>query len=182
MEFESSNQWNLNPPIEDQFYYRINLKTKPITHMGIHMIAETSSSRSHKEEISISVQREILIMTEAISPQTTSSYVEPKMENLDEVQTDPEFPDRVTFIRVHLTSPLCEEIISVLTEHRDCFTWSYGGMTGIDPSIIIHKLQVNPEFSPIKQKRQRFPLSSTKRYRSYLESVQSDKFTTLTGS
>lgn len=55
------------------------------------MIAEASSSQSHEEEIPISEQREVIVTTEVTPPQTASSYVEPKMENLDEVQIDPEF-------------------------------------------------------------------------------------------
>lgn len=66
------------------------------------------------------------------------------MENSDEVQIDPKFPNKVTFIGVHLASSLREEIIAVLTERRDCFVWSNADMMGIDLSIITHQLQVDP--------------------------------------
>ncbi|KAJ9542422.1 hypothetical protein OSB04_028928 [Centaurea solstitialis] len=41
-------------------------------------------------------------------------------------------------------------------EHSDCFAWSHEDMVGIDPSIISHKLNVDPTFKPIKQKRRKF--------------------------
>lgn len=47
------------------------------------------------------------------------------MENMDEVQINLEFPDKVTFIGAHLVSPLREELIANLREHRDCFAGSY---------------------------------------------------------
>lgn len=88
-------------------------------------------------------------MTEAIPLQATSSYVKPKTENLHNVRIDPEFPDWITFIEAHQTSPLRKEIISALMENRNCFAWSYVDVTGIDPSIITHQLQVDPNFTPI---------------------------------
>lgn len=80
------------------------------------------------------------------------------MKNLDEVQIDPDFPDRVMFIGAHSPSPLWEEIIAILTKHRDCFARSYANMTGIDPSIITHQRQVDLNVTRIKQKRIRFTL------------------------
>ncbi|KAJ9552165.1 hypothetical protein OSB04_016210 [Centaurea solstitialis] len=41
-------------------------------------------------------------------------------------------------------------------EHSDCFAWSHEDMVGIDPDIISHKLNVDPSFKPIKQKRRKF--------------------------
>ncbi|KAJ9565054.1 hypothetical protein OSB04_001020 [Centaurea solstitialis] len=41
-------------------------------------------------------------------------------------------------------------------EHSDCFAWSHEDMVGIDPDIISHKLNVDPSFKPVKQKRRKF--------------------------
>ncbi|KAJ9537370.1 hypothetical protein OSB04_030103 [Centaurea solstitialis] len=49
-----------------------------------------------------------------------------------------------------------QEIASENKEHSDCFAWSHEDMVGIDPSIISHKLNVDPTFKPIKQKRRKF--------------------------
>ncbi|XP_074301041.1 uncharacterized protein LOC141632388 [Silene latifolia] len=37
----------------------------------------------------------------------------------------------------------------------DCFAWSHNDMVGIDPSIITHKLSVDPSYKPIQQKRRK---------------------------
>ncbi|KAJ9557127.1 hypothetical protein OSB04_011741 [Centaurea solstitialis] len=49
-----------------------------------------------------------------------------------------------------------QEIASENKEHSDCFAWSQEDMVGIDPNIISHKLNVDPTFKPIKQKRRKF--------------------------
>ncbi|KAJ9544850.1 hypothetical protein OSB04_024557 [Centaurea solstitialis] len=41
-------------------------------------------------------------------------------------------------------------------EHSDCFAWSHEDMVGINPDIISHKLNVDPSFKPVKQKRRKF--------------------------
>lgn len=84
------------------------------------------------------------------------SYEEPQTENLDEVQLDLEFYDRIVLIGAHLDSTIREEMIALLREYQDCFAWSHADMTEIDPTIITHQLQVDPNFTPVKLKRLRF--------------------------
>ncbi|XP_074315578.1 uncharacterized protein LOC141651780 [Silene latifolia] len=38
----------------------------------------------------------------------------------------------------------------------DCFALSHNDMVGIDPSVISHKLSVNPSCTPVQQKRRKF--------------------------
>ncbi|KAJ9561498.1 hypothetical protein OSB04_006658 [Centaurea solstitialis] len=40
--------------------------------------------------------------------------------------------------------------------NSDCFAWSHEDMVEIDPNIISHKLNVDPSFKPVKQKRRKF--------------------------
>ncbi|KAL5538665.1 hypothetical protein UlMin_044967 [Ulmus minor] len=49
-----------------------------------------------------------------------------------------------------------EDLIIFLREHRDVFAWSHEDMPGIDPNIIVHRLNIDPNFKPIKQKRRTF--------------------------
>ncbi|KAL5562596.1 hypothetical protein UlMin_032343 [Ulmus minor] len=43
-----------------------------------------------------------------------------------------------------------------ILEHRDVFAWSHEDMPGIDPNVIVHRLNIDPNFKPIKQKRRNF--------------------------
>jgi hypothetical protein len=49
-----------------------------------------------------------------------------------------------------------EEIVSFLKSNSDVFTWNHEDMPRIDPSIIVHKLNADPGFRPIRQKRRTF--------------------------
>ncbi|KAJ9544839.1 hypothetical protein OSB04_024546 [Centaurea solstitialis] len=75
---------------------------------------------------------------------------------LEEVVLDPEHPDQKVFIGASLPLDIKNTIISFLQEHSDCFAWSHEDMVGIDPNVISHKLNVDPTFKPIKQKRRKF--------------------------
>ena len=44
-----------------------------------------------------------------------------------------------------LTNGLRRTLIAFLRSYSDCFLWSHADMPGIDPEIIMHKLQVDPE-------------------------------------
>ena len=46
--------------------------------------------------------------------------------------------------------------MSFLRDNQDVFAWSHEDMLGIDPSIIVHKLNVSPLFPPIRQKKRVF--------------------------
>ena len=41
-------------------------------------------------------------------------------------------------------------------QHHDCFAWSHKDMTRIDPEVVVHRLQVDPDHPPVKQKRRKF--------------------------
>ena len=45
---------------------------------------------------------------------------------------------------------------SDLRRNQDIFTWSHEDMPGIDPSVIVHRLNVNPDFPPVRQKKRVF--------------------------
>ena len=38
----------------------------------------------------------------------------------------------------------------------EVFTWKQEDMGGVDPAVITHKLNINPSFKPVKQKRRCF--------------------------
>ncbi|KAL5541776.1 hypothetical protein UlMin_009486 [Ulmus minor] len=53
-------------------------------------------------------------------------------------------------------STKAEDLIIFLREHRDVFAWSHEDMPGIDPNVIVHRLNIDPNFKPVKQKRRTF--------------------------
>jgi hypothetical protein len=58
---------------------------------------------------------------------------------------------RPTFISANLDSRFRKELIKLLKEYRDCFAWDYSEMSGLDRSIVEHRLLIKSGFRPYKQ-------------------------------
>jgi hypothetical protein len=57
---------------------------------------------------------------------------------------------RPTFISTNLDLVFREELIKLLKEYKDCFSWDYSEMPGLDRSIVEHRLPIKPGFRPYK--------------------------------
>jgi hypothetical protein len=73
-------------------------------------------------------------------------------DDLEEVDIGPGDKPRPTFISKKLDPVLCEEMIALLKEYRDCFARVYTEMTGLDRSIIKHRLPLKKGFRPFQQR------------------------------
>ncbi len=62
----------------------------------------------------------------------------------------------MTRIEANLSTQTRKSIVHFLKNNKDVFAWSPEDMPAIDPSVISHKLNVNPCLRPIKQKRRVF--------------------------
>ena len=80
------------------------------------------------------------------------TMVEP-VERLEEILLDNSNPDRTTRIGTLANSIVCQALTTFLKENQDVFAWSHEDMPGIDPSIMVHRLNVSPSFPPIRQKK-----------------------------
>ena len=49
-----------------------------------------------------------------------------------------------------------EELIQLLRSYADVFAWSPDDMPGLDESLAMHSLDVDPKKRPVKQKRRNF--------------------------
>ena len=54
-----------------------------------------------------------------------------------------------------MTAPIREELMALLKDYQDIFGWSYQDMPGLSYDIVQHRLPLNPECSPVKQKLRR---------------------------
>jgi hypothetical protein len=83
------------------------------------------------------------------------TLVEP-LKELSTIILDDEHPKKSTRIGANLAPQTRKSIIHFLKKNKDVFAWSHEDMPGIDPSIISHKLNIDPRLRPIKQKRRVF--------------------------
>ena len=76
-----------------------------------------------------------------------------------------------------LANPLiCQDLAAFLRMNQDVFAWSHEDMPRIDPSVIVHKLNVNSMSFLIRQKKRVFAQEQDK---AIAEEVR--KYTTPTG-
>ena len=73
-------------------------------------------------------------------------------DDLEEVDISPGDKPRPTFISKKLDPSLREPMIALLREYRDCFTWDYTEMPGLDRSIVEHPLPLKKGFRPFQQR------------------------------
>jgi len=60
------------------------------------------------------------------------------------------------YIGSQLPQSMKEDLVAFLRRNNDVFAWSHEDMPGIDPSVIVHKLNVDPNYRPVKQRRRAF--------------------------
>ena len=75
------------------------------------------------------------------------------VEELEEVTLDESRPERTTRMGTLASQPIRQALASFLKMNQDVFAWSHNDMPGIDPSVIVHRLNVNLASSPIRKKR-----------------------------
>ena len=71
------------------------------------------------------------------------------VEELEEVILDDSRPEQTTRVGTLVSWPMRQELMAFLRDNQDVFAWSHENIPGIDPTIIVYKLNVSPSFSPI---------------------------------
>ncbi|XP_030958498.1 uncharacterized protein LOC115980385 [Quercus lobata] len=75
------------------------------------------------------------------------------IEKLEEITLNSSNPDRTTKIKTLANPAIRQELITFLKNNQDVFAWSHDDMLGVDPSIMVHRLNVLSSFSPVRQKK-----------------------------
>ena len=78
------------------------------------------------------------------------------MEDIDEAILHLDYWGNKIQIGAKLDEELRTRLIEFLKENYCCFAWTYEDMTGIDPEVVVHRLQLDLDYPPVKQKRRMF--------------------------
>nr|XP_023882263.1 uncharacterized protein LOC111994609 [Quercus suber] len=81
---------------------------------------------------------------------------EAKVEKLETVELIEGEATKTTRIGTTLSPGMRTELVKFLRENLDVFAWNHDDMPGISPETIQHRLNVNPERKPVKQRRRAF--------------------------
>ena len=76
-------------------------------------------------------------------------------------------------ISASLTEKEKSELILLLKEFKDVFAWDYSEMSGLDPGLVAHTLNVDPEAKPVAQPARIFHIE--------IEGRDSQRSTKITG-
>ncbi|XP_057723967.1 uncharacterized protein LOC130939916 [Arachis stenosperma] len=74
------------------------------------------------------------------------------IDELEKVQLDDNI-NHYTHISSSLLPGIKQKITKLLQENADLFSWTPADMPGINPSLICHKLQIDPRVRPVSQKK-----------------------------
>ena len=92
---------------------------------------------------------------QALSIEEHRTVTEP-VEKLEEITLNSSDPGRTTRIGTLANPKIRQELITFLKGNRDVFAWSHEDIPGIDPSVMVHRLNISPDFPSIRQKKRVF--------------------------
>ena len=72
------------------------------------------------------------------------------VEELEEVILDESRPGRTTRMGTLASSTVRQDLANFLRMNQDIFAWSHEDVPGIDLSVIVHRLNVNSDSSPVR--------------------------------
>jgi hypothetical protein len=67
----------------------------------------------------------------------------------DKILLDPRYPDRHVLVGSDAPDSVSPNLVHFLKSKMSCFAWSHLDMTGIDASVITHKLNIDKSFKPV---------------------------------
>ena len=71
------------------------------------------------------------------------------VEKLEEILLNNSKLNRMTKIGTLANLEVRQALTTFLKSNRDVFAWSHEDMIGIDPLVMVHRLNVSPSFPPI---------------------------------
>ncbi|XP_070001971.1 uncharacterized protein [Nicotiana sylvestris] len=98
-------------------------------------------------------QTDIDSRPDAIQEPEENENIKTMFEELEAVMLFEHWPDKKVYIGTNLISE--RKIIELLKANADGFAWSHSDMTGILPEVMTHKLNEDPSYPPVKQKKKK---------------------------
>ena len=92
---------------------------------------------------------EMEVQVQALSIEEHRMVTEP-VEKLEEIPLDSSDPGRTTKIGMLAHPAIRQELITFVRGNQDVFAWGHEDMPGIDPSVMVHRLNVSPAFPPVR--------------------------------
>ena len=128
-----------------------------IYHLSIKFPTEHGVGQVQGDQL---VARECYLAMLVMDEQVQTMNIEEKRivakptEALENIPLDESNPERCTRVGADLEEKNKKDLVQFLKKNIDVFAWSHEDMSGIDPSVITHRLNVCPSFKPVRQKKE----------------------------
>ena len=134
-------------------FYHMIIKVPTANEVGMvrgnQRIARECYSASMKQNTVDNIYMDELDMRDEVTTRPAN------LEELEPVQLDDQ-PEHLVYIGSKLAEDIKSSHIHFLEQNMEVFAWKQEYMGGVDPTMITHKLNANPSFKPVKQKRWSF--------------------------
>ena len=139
--------------------YHMMIKFPTISGVGMvrgdQRVARECNSASMKQKTVDNIYLDELDMHDEVHTRPEPS------EELESVSLDDD-PEHLAYIGSKLTKDLRNSLTHFLRQNKDVFAWKQADMGGIDPTVIIHRLNVSPSLKTVKKKRRSVELERKK--------------------
>ena len=97
-------------------------------------------------------------------------------EALENIPLDENNPERCTRVGADLEEKNKKDLVQFLKKNIDVFAWSHEDMSGIDPSVITHRLNECPSFKLVRQKKRVFAPKKDNPIKDEVQKLMAAKF------
>ncbi|XP_064940582.1 uncharacterized protein LOC135594090 [Musa acuminata AAA Group] len=130
------------------------------THAGVGEVTGSPRESRWCYLIAVSLHKRTRIELPLEDPRETKKptpHPEPRGSTVD-IPLQEARPDRTVKVGSELPEQEREQLVCLLRENADVFAWSPSDMTGVDPGVAQHHLNIPPDARPVKQRpRQQAP-------------------------
>ena len=74
------------------------------------------------------------------------------IEELTEIQVDPNEPSHVVKLCKRLKKKLSQQFVEFLSLNQDVFVWTHADIVGIHLKVMCYRLNIDPQAKPVYQK------------------------------
>ena len=116
-------------------------------HLSIKFPTEHGVGQVQRDQLAV---RECYLAMLAMDEQVQTMNIEEKrvvaepIKTLEDISLDENNPKRYTRVIADLEENIKKDLVRFLKKNIDVFSWSHEDMSGIDPSVITHRLNVSP--------------------------------------
>jgi len=75
----------------------------------------------------------------------------PIEDKVNQIDVGDQAHPKLIFVSESLSLTEKQDLTSLIKEYIDFFTWSYEDMSGLDPQVAMHHLNIKPDAKPVKQ-------------------------------